>query len=146
MNRICPQGFLHPGELTGWLYVLLILNRTVLSGKSPIVGIDKASHEIKHLSVHPPQISVQPTRQKIIQSMYQQNHRISTGRSNSGTTLFPAKRNRLMKYCDKNRIPYVFINSKLEGKKQPYLYRPGRSSKWKKWQEKLMQKLFVSQR
>jgi len=83
--------------------------------QSPIVGIDKASHEIKHLSViHRKFLFNQLDRKsfktcinKIIE--YQPDGVILA-------PLFSGEADRLMKYCDKNRIPYVFINSKLEGK------------------------------
>ena len=82
--------------------------------QSPILGIDKASNEIKHLGVihrkflfnQLDRASFKTCISRIIE--YQPDGVILA-------PLFSGEADRLMKYCDTHQIPYVFINSRLEG-------------------------------
>lgn len=83
--------------------------------QSPIIGIDKATSEINHLGV---------TNKKFLfdqfdgKSFEEKINEIISYHPD-GVILAPAfstETNRLLEFCDENQIPYVFINSNLEGK------------------------------
>ncbi|MEF8984446.1 MAG: substrate-binding domain-containing protein [Bacteroidales bacterium] len=83
--------------------------------QSPIIGIDKAISEISHLGV---------TSRKFLFDQFDKdsfkekiNHIIES--EPDGIILAPVfsgEAYRLLRYCEQNQIPYVFINSDLEGK------------------------------
>ena len=83
--------------------------------QDPLIGIDKATSELSHLGVTNrkflfdqfDKISFRENMNKIIEC------------EPDGVILAPVfskESERLLEYCDQNYIPYVFINSALEGK------------------------------
>ncbi|MFP4620507.1 MAG: substrate-binding domain-containing protein [Bacteroidales bacterium] len=82
--------------------------------QSPIIGIDKATSEINHLGI---------TNRKFLFDQFDINSfRKSINKINEyepdGLILAPVfskESLRLVDYCNQNQIPYIFINSKLEG-------------------------------
>lgn len=83
--------------------------------QSPIIGIDKATSEISHLGV---------TNKKFLFDQFDRNSfrekiRQIIEYNPDGIILAPVftkESTRLMEFCHQNNIPYVFINSNLQGK------------------------------
>jgi LacI family transcriptional regulator len=82
--------------------------------QSPVIGIDKATTEISHLGV---------TNKKFLfdqfdKESFRQTIDLIIEYEPDGVILAPVfaeESTRLLEYCDRNQIPYVFINSNLEG-------------------------------
>lgn len=83
--------------------------------QSPIIGIDKAISEISHLGIINrkflfDQFDKHSFREKINQIIESEPDGVILA------PVFSKEADRLLSYCDQNQIPYVFINSDLEGR------------------------------
>lgn len=83
--------------------------------QSPIIGIDKATSEISHLGVTNKkflfdQFDKESFRQTIDQIIKYEPDGVILA------PVFSEKSERLLEYCDQNGIPYVIVNSDLEGR------------------------------
>lgn len=83
--------------------------------QSPIIGLDKAISEISHLGV----ISRKFLFDQFDKDSFKEKINKIIEYEPDGVILAPVfskEAGRLLRYCDQNKIPYVFVNADLEGK------------------------------
>jgi LacI family transcriptional regulator len=82
--------------------------------QSPIIGIDKATNEIKHLGITNKKFLFDQADKNSFKEMTRQVIEYNP----DGLIIapvYPQESDWLLKICNENNIPYVFINSNLEG-------------------------------